>query len=1144
MKRWRNGFLIAFWLSAAAAFAQPRLAIVAEDPSLEATADALTAQFTGQDQFVLLERDQIQKVFREQSLSAANRDDLKLGEVLGADGLLVLEREQRGEKETIAARLIVVKPGVLLDVEDAPWPLENPEEWRRILLPRVISFTPKLAVLKKDAIPLSILNLRSALNTEAEHALERQLTLSLIHRLTHEPEIFVMERQHMDQALFEEELKPEEQSSFWTGRYLLEGTIDQQGFDSTHVTIDARLRFPGDSTTRTIEVTGPRNDLTKVVESVATNVLAALERSSAATEWRPTEEADRFFEEAKWAHRWGLWREAQAAAESSWALGPHSQELAMLRVRSYLDEGPSGGQAGSPPRLAHSLAEPRWLVPLTRAGQAFVEGIHENNSMTESHDHLWLDLGLQLINNSGAALDGFYQNTQARLANEPKLEELRSATHGAATILRTNFPNRTMRGGVGYPSLNMLKWADGGLWFERPEDALVMYRELLESGFRPRGQDLPHLVEWAPAARQRLPALVAQFANELRASTNEDLQMEGLYLTFELAPLDSFGAVGAVQRQLCDSMWSQRRTLFNGRPGASLLERMEESFRFKSGAVPGRPDWDAFCDLRRRLRKDYLTNATTFNTEGFIALFEGDYSPNLLSTIRHPDATKDIIIPFQVAKYSKADADELRPLLENFRSRLNLSGRTNELVSLVIGGLYDRDQGAAFRWRTNAPAHPMPFADLKPLVIEFTPWHMAFPGIDESLRPMVEFCLFKNGKLWAQLRYFNPALPGRVCRTAFASVDPRNGETDIFPFPESLGVPAHFFDVNGDALFVFSHDAIQRCSLISKQWETVPGPVQDRIPPGENPVHWAPVGHPVPAHGNIQLVERNNHLYLGAPETVLEVQPADRAVQVLASARRRPAVNQLDELNEFDSLFFVNGQLGVVANRRLFALSSGGQSWNEIPVPLSPPSGPVYDISPFQSEEGTLLLETEMPAQQHLFAIWNDAPEARLLLEQRYARHGIESEALKKARPPQWDWPAPFLLYSCLIMPDKKSLWVMHPQRVRNWRGILEYLTFPPDGGGRHATLLRFEPGSRAPSAIALRFECHGKAFDVFNAPHPLLSGTGDPAWQATIPPFGFNTPDGLIILSPESMGDWLIRKSVLEQSLKSNLESARNDAN
>jgi len=73
---------------------QTTLAILTGTKELRAHADVLTAAFSGVAGVTLLERDQIDKVLREQELSLAQvHDAVKIGRLINAKGILLLERE-------------------------------------------------------------------------------------------------------------------------------------------------------------------------------------------------------------------------------------------------------------------------------------------------------------------------------------------------------------------------------------------------------------------------------------------------------------------------------------------------------------------------------------------------------------------------------------------------------------------------------------------------------------------------------------------------------------------------------------------------------------------------------------------------------------------------------------------------------------------------------------------------------------------------------------------------------------------------------------------------------------------------------------------------------------------------------------------
>ena len=91
---------------------------------MAAVVDLLTVELSQQPKLQLLERDQIEKAYREQELSRANRDFLKLGQVLGADGLLILSPIMEGTNQFLQVRLVAVKPGAVIASLRSIWPVK------------------------------------------------------------------------------------------------------------------------------------------------------------------------------------------------------------------------------------------------------------------------------------------------------------------------------------------------------------------------------------------------------------------------------------------------------------------------------------------------------------------------------------------------------------------------------------------------------------------------------------------------------------------------------------------------------------------------------------------------------------------------------------------------------------------------------------------------------------------------------------------------------------------------------------------------------------------------------------------------------------------------------------------------------------
>ena len=73
-----------------------RLAIVPESSAAASAGDLLTMELSSKPHLQLLERAEIEKVYREQGLAAENNNYLKLGQILGADGLLLWMSPRKG----------------------------------------------------------------------------------------------------------------------------------------------------------------------------------------------------------------------------------------------------------------------------------------------------------------------------------------------------------------------------------------------------------------------------------------------------------------------------------------------------------------------------------------------------------------------------------------------------------------------------------------------------------------------------------------------------------------------------------------------------------------------------------------------------------------------------------------------------------------------------------------------------------------------------------------------------------------------------------------------------------------------------------------------------------------------------------------
>jgi len=564
-----------------------RLALVTESAETSAAADVLTAELSSHKNLQLLERNEIEKVYREQGLSAGNKDYLKLGQILGADGLLLFEVVRTRQATNLMARLIAVKPGVILTDGSFPWPLKDTIQWAESISTYLNLFLPKLSVLAKDAIPISVVNLRSAVASAEGAEAERQLKLLTIQRLSQDKDLFVLERQRM-QLVSEEKVLKTDDSAFWNGSYLLEGVVDQNGYSKETITVNARLTPPKGGAPLLFEVSGSRTNLSEVINRLAAKVTELLKVNSNVSEWSAAEEAAKYFDEAKWALRWGVLPEAQAAADSAWALGKRDVDCAIVRVKAYEVPPDTGGyqhgeytnpsDTNEVVQTAIEEAGPNHIWGLTLHEQNFGETkvvkyvsvgkfpdpksidfairaleLYYEFSRTLPQDEpkagsAWYYLGVEDLTVASQVLQHFQFVPESQKLAAEKLAELRALARSTAELISKS-PTVHDSYFVGdrvvthdelaqtieeHPNIFRCKVNWGCFWQEKPDDCIAIYHELMSSpAFCYIHDDLwlrelqtPRLTAWNDEDRRRIPAVWNEFLQELDASTNTLLRLE------------------------------------------------------------------------------------------------------------------------------------------------------------------------------------------------------------------------------------------------------------------------------------------------------------------------------------------------------------------------------------------------------------------------------------------------------------------------------------------------------------------------------------------------------------------------------------------------------------------------------------------
>lgn len=333
-----------------------RLAIVAENGLPPMLGDLLTVEFSAAPGLALLERAEVERVYREQRLAGAGADPVQMGRLLGADGLVLLGLIREGTNQFVGARLVAVKPGVIIATTRTPWPMPDAPGWARWTADYLGLRTAKLTVKANEAIPISFVFMRSTVKSPVTENTERQINPLIIERLAREPELFVLERRRMDALQDEKFLAGTDAASFWNGSYLLEGVLDRDGYSQQNMTISARLIPPGGGAPELIELSGDRASVAALANRLAERLREILRLKSSPPSWSPGAEALRYLEQAEWALKWDLAAEARSAADSAWALGEQTLRCATTRMNAYLRdaEPDTGGYQGGGESHAYS----------------------------------------------------------------------------------------------------------------------------------------------------------------------------------------------------------------------------------------------------------------------------------------------------------------------------------------------------------------------------------------------------------------------------------------------------------------------------------------------------------------------------------------------------------------------------------------------------------------------------------------------------------------------------------------------------------------------------------------------------------------------------------------------------------------------
>jgi hypothetical protein len=435
---------------------EPPVVAVVGDPALRNEAALLTAALGSDSSLKLVEREQMDKILAEQKLAAGgmtHADSVRLGKLLRANGVLVLQKAVLNGKPQVALRLVAVEPGVVVADRQYSAEVISSDGIATIILPAFKPLWPKLSVVAGAAIPISVAGIHALVDTPASKELERELTLLLIHRLTREPEfIRPGAEKHGIPRRGKEPPGSGTASAFLTGRCLAEGSLVGNGRRAVAITL--RLQFPGSNESREVRAEGPRNDRAALMDDLAKEVLVALRKTSFSPAWSAADEAKAFQSQAAWA--WGSSALPGSAGRlrTSWALGGRGDDLSELRLKAYcLAAYPNWGTLragpyhnGYYPRAMDVRKEPQRLEYAIRAVEILLDQLQTQPRVERPYsrfddgaggarDHQdYRILSARVLLSTSRVLRTFYEDS-ATAGHEERLAYLRRLLRDVAAIL-------------------------------------------------------------------------------------------------------------------------------------------------------------------------------------------------------------------------------------------------------------------------------------------------------------------------------------------------------------------------------------------------------------------------------------------------------------------------------------------------------------------------------------------------------------------------------------------------------------------------------------------------------------------------------------------------------------------------------------
>ncbi len=296
--------------------------------------DLLTVELSAETSVVLLERSELAKVVTEKEMIACLRGEQysKIGQLVSADGLVILSKEKTKEGTRQYARLVCAKTGIVLSYLSLPKDAKDVGIRAKLIKSKFLPLLSKIGYVDADAaVPVSLLGVHFELDSPTARELEGRLNTLLAHRLVHEDKVLVLERWAMSDLSLEKMIGGENSGTFWNGSYLVDGRVKEK---DGGLQVSLRLRGSGDTSGEWIERNGKGDDLVKLVDELVMAVVKKIGLDANPVSWNSASEAARYALVAQYALANNLYKESMSALEAAMALGYEGEAARWLFIKA------------------------------------------------------------------------------------------------------------------------------------------------------------------------------------------------------------------------------------------------------------------------------------------------------------------------------------------------------------------------------------------------------------------------------------------------------------------------------------------------------------------------------------------------------------------------------------------------------------------------------------------------------------------------------------------------------------------------------------------------------------------------------------------------------------------------------------------